>query len=425
MIIGTQWGDEGKGKIVDFMAKKADVVARFQGGNNAGHTIVVGNETYKFHLLPSGILRPGKDAVIGNGLVVDPVVLLKELDELKKRKIKIARLHISDRAHVIMPYHLEIDGLEEKKKGKLSAGTTRRGIGPAYTDKIARFGIRMCDLLEKSTLARKVKIIVPLKRKMIKALGGSWYVSESDLVNEYYGYGQKMKKMIRDTSVFLDKNLAKKKMVLFEGAQGTHLDIDHGIYPFGTSSNTIAGGACTGSGLGPGVLGEIVGVVKAYTSRVGEGPFPCELEDEIGEHLRERGGEYGTTTGRPRRCGWLDMVMINYSRRVNGLTSLAITKIDVLSGLKKIKIATHYNYKGSKVVDFPASMSKLSKCKPVYKTFDGWKDVQDNEWDKMIKKGKQSLPGQLKKYLKFIEDYLSVPIKLISLGPQRHRTLVL
>jgi adenylosuccinate synthase len=423
VIVGTQWGDEGKGKITDYYAEDADYVVRFQGGNNAGHTIMVGDETFKFHLLPSGILRTEKKVVIGNGVVIDPIVLLDELTEIKKRGFAIKNLYISDRAHVIMPYHKIIDGIEEKLKKGFKAGTTKRGIGPCYSDKIARFGVRIIDLLDKGTLEKKLDILIPIKQKTLDIYGENIKLSKIDILEEYLACGKKLKRYVADTSLLINNALDGKKMVLFEGAQGTHLDIDHGIYPFGTSSNTIAGGACIGTGIGPQRIDKVIGVVKAYTSRVGTGPFPTELDDENGEYMREKGGEYGTTTGRPRRCGWLDMVMVRFAVRVNALDALVITKIDVLSGLKNIKICREYEHKGKIIRDFPADMNVLADCKPVYDVFDGWGYYSKDEWRRMVEKGYEALPDNMKLYLDHIRKETGVEMELISVGPRRWETI--
>ncbi len=425
IVLGTQFGDEGKGKITDYCAETANLIVRFQGGNNAGHTVKIGEEVYKFHLLPSGVLRREKLAVIGNGLVVDPTVLLKEVGELRNRGYEVDNLRISDRAHVIMPYHKIIDGLEEQLKGKMKAGTTMRGIGPCYTDKVGRWGIRIVDLIDRQVLKEKLDVIVPIKQRIIDAFGGSDRLDTEAIWEEYAGYGGEIKDFVVDASVLINDVLNKGEEVLFEGAQGTHLCIDFGIYPFGTSSDCTAGAALTGTGVGIGKIQDVVGVMKAYTSRVGTGPFPTELEDEIGEHLRDKGGEYGTTTGRPRRCGWLDSVMVRYSARINALTSLAVTKIDVLGGLDKIKVCTEYDYNGQILTEFPASMKVLSECKPRYKEFDGWEDHTDEEWTGIAGHGYEALPEEMKTYLDFIEEEMGVPVGIISIGPARDQTITM
>lgn len=424
IVLGTQFGDEGKGKITDYLAESANMIVRFQGGNNAGHTVKIGEEVYKFHLLPSGVLRPEKLAVIGNGLVVDPIVLLKEVNDLKQRGFKVDNLRISDRAQVIMPYHKIIDALEEQAKGKMAAGTTMRGIGPCYTDKVARWGVRIVDLIDEEVLKTKLAGIVPVKQKIIEAFGGTDQLDADAIWQEYAGYGRQVKEYVVDSSVLINGALKSDEEVLFEGAQGTHLCIDFGIYPFGTSSNTVAGAALTGAGVGPGRIQNVVGVMKAYTSRVGTGPFPTELDDEIGERMRDKGGEYGTTTGRPRRCGWLDMVMVEHSARINALTSLAVTKIDVLGGMDKIKVCTHYEYDGGIIKEFPANMRILSQCKPVYKEFDCWDDKTDQEWTEVAAMGYDLLPEDMKTYINFIEQELDVPVSIVSVGPARAQTII-
>ena len=418
VIVGTQWGDEGKGKITDYYAENSDYIVRFQGGNNAGHTIIIGEEKYKLHLIPSGILRSDKKAVIGNGLVVDPKVLLDEIESIEKKGFSADNLILSDRASVIMPYHRALDDLEERSKGSYSAGTTRKGIGPCYSDKVARFGIRVCDLFNHDVFKDKLSKIVPVKNSIFKAYGDTIQFDQDEIFQEYIKYGELLKQYVDDVSVCLSEAIKKGKNILFEGAQGTHLDIDHGIYPYTTSSNTISPAACIGTGVGPKDIDEIIGVLKAYTSRVGTGPFPAELLDETGDHIREKGGEYGTTTGRPRRCGWLDMVMVRYSVRVNSLTSFALTKLDVLSGLDEIKVCTHYEYRGEKVEHFPADIEKLREFQPVYTNFKGWEDdiTEIKEYD--------SLPKEIKTYIEFIEKDTGVPVKIVSLGPRRDQTII-
>jgi len=426
VVVGAQWGDEGKGKIVDFLAERADVVVRFQGGANAGHTVQVGEDLYKFHLMPSGILRRRTMNVIGNGVVVEPAQLLREIDEVRARGHAATNLRISDRAHVVMPYHKVIDGLEEKVKGGLGAGTTLRGIGPSFEDKVGRFGIRMCDLADPDVLRAKLEKVVPIKQRIIQALGGDEALDLGTIVREHVAYGERLAPFVTDTSVLLDRALARRKRVLFEGAQGTHLCIDHGIYPFGTSSNCVAGAASIGAGIGPRHLDEIVGVVKAFTSRVGTGPFPTEQEGDVATHLRERGGgEYGTTTQRPRRVGWIDLVMLRMSARVNGLTGLAVTKLDVLGGLAKLRVCVGYARKGERIKEFPASMRVLSECEPVYRDFKGWPELSGEEWIATAKKGRRALPEGVKRYLAFLEEKLQVPVRIASVGRSRAATMSL
>jgi adenylosuccinate synthase len=429
VVIGTQWGDEGKGKITDYYAESADVIARFQGGNNAGHTIIFNNEktgkteTFKLHVIPSGILHPGKRAVIGNGVVVDPGKLLEEIEGLREAGYSADHLSISDRCHITLPHHLLMDGLEEKTKGNLSPGTTRRGIGPTYTDKVSRYGIRFADILDRDVLKEKLDIIIPYKQKQLNALDSNETLSKQEIFYSLVEYGHKLGDHVIDTSRLLFDAHRKGKNILLEGAQGTHLDVDHGIYPFTTSSNTVAGNAATGIGLGPTAIDEVIGVVKAYTTRVGEGPVPTELQDEIGKYIQDKGHEFGATTGRPRRCGWLDMVMVRYSSRVNGMTGIVITKLDVLAGLDTIKVAEAYEYNGEKLVDFPANMRILAECTPVYREFPGWSDLTEDQWEEIVKDGVDALPRELIEYVRYISNDIETPVKLISVGPARHQTI--
>lgn len=424
VAIGLQFGDEGKGKIVDFLAEWADVVVRFQGGANAGHTVQVGDDIYRFHLLPSGILRRRTLNVIGNGVVVEPGQLLRELDEVRSRGHPATNLRISDRAHVVMPYHKILDGLEEKAKGGLGAGTTLRGIGPCFEDKVGRFGIRMADLIDPEVLRAKIDKIVPIKQRIIEALGGSDVLDAEGIAQEYAAYGEKLAPFVTDTSVLLDAQLGRRKRLLFEGAQGIHLCIDHGIYPFGTSSNCVAGEASVGAGIGPRHIDAVVGVMKAFTSRVGTGPFPTEQSGDIGAHLREKGGgEYGTTTARPRRVGWLDLVMVRMSVRVNGLTGLAVTKLDVLGGLDRVRACVGYRHDGKLLREFPASMRVLAECEPVYREFKGWPELTEEEWIALAKRGLRALPAAARTYLRFLEAQLKVPLAIVSVGRSRAATI--
>ncbi|MDO6354897.1 adenylosuccinate synthase [Caloramator sp. CAR-1] len=420
VVIGAQWGDEGKGKITDFLAEGADVVVRYQGGNNAGHTVIANDKKYKLHLIPSGILYDDKLCIIGNGVVIDPKALLDEIEYLKNEGIRVdnKKLLISDRAHVIMPYHKKIDALSEKKRGSKDIGTTGKGIGPCYTDKHERTGIRICDLLNKEVFYERLKTNLEVKNRLIREIYEDEEMNFDEIYNTYIEYAEKLKDFITDTSVVLYDNIKEGKKVLFEGAQGTLLDIDYGTYPYVTSSHPIAGGVCIGSGIGPTMIDRVVGVCKAYTTRVGKGPFPTELFDEIGDYIREKGFEYGTTTGRARRCGWLDLVILKYAARISGLTSLAITKIDTLAGLEKIKVCTGYEFEGRVIENFPASLEDLAKCKPIYEDFDGW--------DESIQRAKtyEDLPENAKKYLKFIEEYTGVRISIVSVGPERENTIV-
>ncbi len=425
VILGTQWGDEGKGKITDLLAEEADLVVRFQGGNNAGHTIVIGEKVFKLHLVPSGILRSDVISVIGNGLVIDPEILAKELAGLAELEVQMGALWISDRAHVIMPYHKTIDGLEEEKKGSLAAGTTRRGIGPCYSDKMSRFGLRICDIIDQDELEHKLSVAYPVKKAYIESLGGTLDISFEDMLNNYSEYGKRIAPFVCDTSVLINEALAHGQNVLFEGAQGIHLDIDHGIYPHNTSSATITGGCCTGAGVSPKSINKVIGVVKAYTSRVGTGPFPTELSDDVGERIGTVGKEFGTTTGRQRRVGWLDLVMVRYSIRLCGLDSIVLTKADVLSGIDELKVCTHYTLDGQDVHDFPASMRKLEKCEPQYHTLEGWPEMSADDWKKCQEGGRAGLPHGLAAYITFIEANLGVPVEILSFGPGRDENIYL
>ena len=360
VLVGAQWGDEGKGKITDFLAEQADYVVRYQGGSNAGHTVVVGDDKFMLHLIPSGILYPDKVSVIGNGVALDPVILLEEMDGLSKRGIDLSNLRISSRAHIVMPYHKELDKLQEDGGRKL--GTTKRGIGPLYTDKISRTGFRVIDLLDKKLFPEKLKAIVDEKNFILDRIYGHPAFVYEDLLDEFRYYAERLRPMVTDTSLLVNQAIDQGKKVLFEGAQGTLLDIDHGTYPYVTSSHPVSGGACVGAGVGPTRINRVVGVVKAYTTRVGDGPFPTELFDDTGDLIRERGDEYGTTTGRPRRCGWLDAVILRYAARINGLTDIAITKLDVLDGFESIKICVAYRYQGQILQEFPESLEEIGRA---------------------------------------------------------------
>ncbi len=420
VIVGTQWGDEGKGKVVDFLTEKADVVARYQGGNNAGHTVVIKNEKYVLHLIPSGVLHKKKKCIIGNGVVIDPAALIEEMDGLKKRGINIGKnLLISKNAHVIMPYHIAIDKGNENKKGGKKIGTTGRGIGPSYTDKIARHGIRMMDLLDPAVFKEKLSANLSTANFLLENFYKTAPLSEKEIYKQYMKYAERLAPYIADTDVIINKEMDAGGKVLFEGAQGTLLDIDHGTYPFVTSSNTIAGGACTGLGVGPTKIKKVLGVVKAYTTRVGEGPFPTELKDALGEALRQKGGEFGATTGRPRRCGWLDMLILKHAIRINGLTGLAITKLDILDGFGKLKICVGYKYKGKRYAEFPKEIDVLNNCEPVYETVDGWKEST------LGIKDFNRLPANAKKYIRTIEKMLGIRVQIISTGQKRDEIIVL
>jgi len=422
IVVGTQWGDEGKGKFVDFIAEDADAVVRYQGGNNAGHTVVVGKEVYKFHLIPSGVVQ-GKLGVLGAGMVINPKVLLGEIEDLEKRGIT-PNLLLSQKAHIIFPFQIQQDGLSDVAQGKLSAGSTRRGIAPTYSDKTARNGIRAIDLLNEKVFREKLENLYRIKKKTLEYVYNQNIESkENDVFEEYFEYGKKLSKYIGNATKKINELIDEGKLVVFEGAQGTLLGVDHGMYPFGTSSNTISGGACTGVGVGPTKINEVIGVVKAYTSRVGKSPFPTELTDDLGDHIREKGYEYGTTTGRPRRCGWLDLVNIRHAVMVNGLTSLAITKLDTLGGLEKIKVCVGYKYKTQRINEQPFDLTVFRDCKPIYEELEGWDDLSDKEWEKIADQGYYSLPKQVRNYIKFIEEDVGIPIKLISFGPGREFTI--
>jgi len=415
ILIGLQWGDEGKGKITDFYASRADCVARFQGGNNAGHTVIVNGKKYKFHLMPSGVIQ-GKEVVIGNGVVLDPSVLLEEIEMLRREGIEPS-LRISDRTNVIMPYHRILDGAEENLLGDKKIGTTGRGIGPCYADKISRFGIRMGDLIDEQALREKLERVVPIKQAMIDAFNAREKLNAEKIFREYAEYGRRLKKYVTDTTLYVNSLLDEDKTVLFEGAQGCMLDIDFGTYPYTTSSHPVAGGASIGTGVGPKRFDKVVGVLKAYTTRVGEGPMPTELKDAVGDHLVEKGKEYGTTTGRKRRCGWLDLVAARYACRINYVDEIAITKLDVLDGLKKVKLCKIYECDGEEIDNFPSSLAILSRCKPVYEEMDGWEKTEGI-------KNYDELPEQAKDYLNAISEWLDVPINIISTGPSREETIM-
>jgi len=409
VVVGTQWGDEGKGRVIDLLARKVDAVVRYQGGSNAGHTVVVDGEKFVFHLIPSGILHPGKKAIIANGVVIDPEQLLKEIKDLKERGIPVEKnLYISANAHVVMPYHKDVEKWEESLRGKGKIGTTGRGIGPAYVDKVARRGIRMGDLLERKTLEEKLNLNLKIYGNL---LGFSY--SKEEILEKFLEFGKKLKKYITDTSLLIYRLMEEGKDILFEGAQGTLLDIDHGTYPYVTSSNASAAGVCTGCGISPRSITKVIGVAKAYTTRVGEGPFPTELKDEIGTLLQERGNEYGATTGRPRRCGWFDGVALRYATRINGLDELILTKLDILDKLDKVKICVAYRYKGKVIQDFPNRFVMWRECEPVYEEMDGWKE------DTSKVTSYKDLPDAARKYIKKIEEIGKVPIRLLSVGPQR------
>jgi len=418
VVVGAQWGDEGKGKVVDLLAERSDVVARFQGGNNAGHTIVAGEETYKLHLVPSGILYPGTLCVIGSGTVVDPVALVTELDALEERGIALDTLRLSGNAHLIMPYHIALDGASEMKLGRFSIGTTRRGIGPCYQDKAARTGIRAQDLLDTKILVAKLRIALESKNELLEVLYKQPRMEAEEIAEGLLPHAERLRPFIADTSLLVDQALRAGRRVLLEGAQGTMLDIDHGTYPFVTSSNPIAGAACSGIGLGPTRIDRVLGVSKAYTTRVGEGPFPTEIEDAAGEHMLRQGNEFGTTTGRQRRCGWLDLVALRYAARLSGFTELALTKLDVLSGLDTVRLCVAYRTKdGEELTEMPYHQTVFHGCTPVYRDMPGWDD--DLTGCREI----DDLPAAAREYVDAIAEAVEVPITLIGTGQGRHQII--
>jgi adenylosuccinate synthase len=421
VVVGAQWGDEGKGKVVDIYTEHADDIVRYQGGNNAGHTLVVGSEKIVLHLIPSGILHEGKRCIIGNGVVLDPEVFIREITKLKESgRIKDdACLLLSESLHIIMPYHKRIDIAREAKSGDRKIGTTGRGIGPCYEDKIGRRGIRLMDLLNEEAFSRKLKEFLVEKNFLLENLLGEKPCSFDEILAEYRGYAATLKKYVADTALVLDKDLKAGKKVLFEGAQGTLLDVDHGTYPYVTSSSTCAGGACTGSGVSPRDIHEIIGISKAYVTRVGSGPFPTELLDATGEQLRQTGGEFGATTGRPRRCGWFDTMVIRYSVRVNGLTGIALTKLDVLSDFDTIKVCTGYTFQGKALETLPASLEVFENCQPVYEELPGWRS------DITGAQSFEELPENARSYVRRLEELAGCPIVMVSVGPRRDQTITL
>lgn len=419
VVVGTQWGDEGKGKSIDILAAQANVVVRTQGGNNAGHTISANGQLYKLQLMPSGILNPDTLCIIGPGVVVDPKVLLSEIDNMEEKGISTENLKIDARAHVIMPYHIALDGLSEKARGKGDIGTTKKGIGPCYMDKAERSGIRMSDLINEELFKKKVKENLLIKNKIITLVYGGEALCEEEIIFEYLGYAKRLEKYVTDTTPILYKKIKDGENVLFEGAQGTLLDIDMGTYPFVTSSHPVSGGVCTGSGIGPLMIDECIGIAKGYTTRVGNGPFPTELLDDVGEEIRKKGFEFGTNTGRPRRCGWFDAVIVSYAVRTNSLSSLVLNKIDPLGGLDKLKICVAYK-KGDEITkDFPPTLEELALCEPVYEEMDGWsEDISDiKEFEK--------LPENCKKYIRRIEELCGVKIATVGVGPDREQNIIM
>jgi adenylosuccinate synthase len=419
ILIGAQWGDEGKGKVTDFLASQANVVVRSTGGNNAGHTVVVGEEEFKIHLVPSGILYSNTNCIIGNGVVIDPKVLIKEIDSLIARGVKVDNLRISSNAHVIMPYHVKLDELEEESKGDSKIGTTKRGIGPAYVDKASRIGIRMGDLLEQEEFHAKLVRNVAAKNIILEKIYNSTAFNTEEIYQEYLGYAKRLAAHITDTSLMIHQAIERGEKVLFEGAQGTLLDLDHGTYPYVTSSNPTSAGACIGSGVGPTRINKVVGVIKAYTTRVGAGPFPTELLDEAGDEIRSKGKEFGTTTGRPRRCGWYDAVIARYTARINGIDAFAVTKLDVMGGLDTIKICTGYKFGEQILQEFPLSQKVLEQCVPVYEEMPGWQEDISNV------KTFEELPEAAKNYLNKIKELAGVDLFLVAVGPRRDETIIL
>jgi adenylosuccinate synthase len=418
VIVGAQWGDEGKGKVVDLLAERADMVVRFQGGNNAGHTIVRGDEKWKFHLIPSGILYPGKTCAIGNGVVIDPRVLTDEIDGLRARGVDVSGLKVSANAHLIMPYHLMLDDAGEARLGKLQIGTTKRGIGPCYADKAARLGIRVQDMLDEKILKKKIAAALEPKRQTLRPFMKDPRLDLQAMTDEYLTFGHRLEQFIADTATLAHRALDDDRFVVFEGAQATMLDIDHGTYPFVTSSNPVAGAACVGAGVGPRDIQEVWGIAKAYCTRVGAGPFPTELHDALGEEIRERGGEYGTTTGRPRRTGWMDLVALRYAARINSMSGLVITKLDVYSGFGSIKVATRYRGAEEATFEtFPYHQSVLHHATGEYEELPGWQE------DITEARSESDLPQNARDYLRYIADFIGVPIVLVGVGPGREQVV--
>lgn len=417
-MIGAQWGDEGKGKITDLLSKSADIVVRYQGGVNAGHTIVVQGQTFKLHLIPSGILYPETECIIGCGTVIDPQVLIEELNQLEKFNISTRNLLISETAHVTMPYHRMIDQASEERRGTHKIGTTGRGIGPTYADKSERTGIRVLDLMDAVGLRKQLQWAVNYKNVILEKLYNLPPLDPEAVIEQYLEYADRLRPHVVDTSLKIYDAIQRRRNILFEGAQGTLLDLDHGTYPYVTSSNPVAGGACVGTGVGPTMIDRVIGVAKAYTTRVGEGPFPTELDGELGELLCDRGAEFGTTTGRKRRCGWFDAVIGRYAVRINGMDCLAITKMDVLDELKEIKVCVAYEIEGKRCEDFPSNARQFAKCRPIYKTLPGWQQSTSDC------RTLEDLPRQALDYLKFLAELMDVPIAIVSLGASRDQTII-
>src|SRR5687768_3132990 len=418
VIVGAQWGDEGKGKVTDLLAERADLVIRFQGGNNAGHTIIRDGDVFKFHLIPSGILYPGKICAVGNGVVIDPGVLTGEIEDLRHRRVDVSGLRISANAHLIMPYHVKLDTAGELRLGKLEIGTTRRGIGPCYADKAARLGIRVQDLLDPKILRQKIMAAMEPKQQMLRPFAKDPALDLHTMTEAYVTYGHRLEPHIADTAHLCWETLDRGRTVLFEGAQGTMLDLDHGTYPFVTSSNPVAGAACVGAGVGPADIDEVWGVAKAYATRVGAGPFPSELDDEVGRRLLERGHEYGTTTGRERRTGWIDLVALRYAARLNTMSALVMTKLDVLGGIDPLRVAVRYRHpEGAVFEEFPYHQSILHTAEPEYKELPGF------DADIGGARSEDDLPREARDYLAFIADYVGVPVRLVGVGPARDQVV--
>jgi adenylosuccinate synthase len=418
IVIGTQWGDEGKGKITDLLSRSANVVVRYQGGINAGHTVVVNDQTFKLHLIPSGILYPQTDCIIASGCVVDPKILLEELDRLKELNVSVARLYIAETAHVTMPYHRLIEQAAENQRAEHKIGTTGRGIGPTYADKSERMGIRILDLMDREMLPKRLLWAVEQKNIVLEKLYDLPPLDPKEVIEQYQIYAERLRPHVVDASLKIDEAIKKRRNILFEGAQGTLLDLDHGTYPYVTSSNPVSGGACIGAGVGPTVIDRVIGVSKAYTTRVGEGPFPTELKDGVGDLLGELGAEFGTTTGRKRRCGWFDGVIGRYAVRINGLDCLAVTKLDVLDEMPEIQVCIAYELDGQVVRDFPSNSRVFARCKPIYETLPGWR-TSTKECRSLA-----DLPLEARAYLKFLEDLMAVPIAIVSLGASRGQTII-
>ncbi|MBO8142549.1 MAG: adenylosuccinate synthase [Firmicutes bacterium] len=416
-VVGAQWGDEGKGKIVDYLAAQADMVVRYAGGNNAGHTVVAGGRTVKLHLVPSGILYPGVTCVIGNGVVIDPEVLVEELDALEQQGMPAEKLRISNRAHLLMPYHRDLDRLEEEARGSRRLGTTGRGVGPAYVDKAAREGVRLADLADEAWLRERLAAVVPRKSELLRKMYGHPGYTVDEMFDYCLRFRSRLVPLLVDAGEVVGEALERGQRILFEGAQGTMLDLDHGTYPYVTSSTATAGGVLPGTGVGPGSVSNVLGVVKAYTTRVGMGPFPTELSGEQGEWLRQRGGEFGTTTGRPRRCGWLDLVQLRYAVRINGIRQLALTKLDVLSGLERVRMAVAYEIGGRRLDRMPASLSELAQVQPVYEELPGWSEPLASA------RALSELPEAARRFIGRLEELLGIPVVYVSVGPGREQTI--